>query len=302
MNRRAWLAFLLLAVPSRAGAQEPPEAGACVEASDRGQNERDAGKYRAARKSFLTCSREACPQVVLRSCATWLRDLDQTAPTVVLGARDDGGHDITDVDVTFDGAPFASHLDGRPIEVDSGEHVLRFERAGSEPVEERLVLRAGERARVVTVTLRAPPSDVAPAPTTTNDVEPAPREPFASPRHLTVAGLALAALGAAGVGLYFTLHAAQQDRDAANLRGDLPANACMGAVTQSCQSLADTVSSEHAGINTATAFYAGAGVLAAAAVATWLFWPSGGATPAPVQAGLAPLPSGVLFSASGSLP
>jgi hypothetical protein len=300
-GRRLLLAFLILAVPSRANAQEPSEAGACVDASDQGQSERDLGKYRAARKSFLTCSREVCPQVVLRSCAAWLRELDQTAPTLVLGARDERGNDIADVNVTFDGASFASHLDGRPIEVDSGEHVLRFERAGSDPVEERLVLRAGERARVVTVTLRTPTTESASVPVVVPDREGPPREPLASARHLTVVGLTFGALAAAGTGLFFTLHAAQQNRDAAGMRGSLPANACMGAATPSCQSLADTVSSEHAGINTATAFYAGAGALVAAAITTWFFWPRGDATGAPAQIGLAPLPSGILFSASGSL-
>ena len=293
---------VVFAFAGRAGAQNPPDAAACVQASEQGQTERDEGKYRAARQSFLACSREACPALVVRSCATWLRELDTTAPTIVVGARDEHGNDLSDVTVTFDGAPFASHLDGRPIEVDSGEHVLRFERPGSESVEQKLVIRAGERARVVTVTLRSPAAEV-PTPRPGGDEQPAPPEPVASPRHVTAAALAVAALGAAGVGLAFTLKASSDEQDASNMRGSLPANVCMGASTPSCQSLSDTVSSQHAAVNTATGLYIAAGALAAGAIATWFLWPGGGAkAQAPVQGGLVPSPSGVFFAAFGSLP
>jgi hypothetical protein len=293
---------IVCALVGRAEAQNPPDAAACVQASEQGQTERDEGKYRAARKSFLACSRDACPALVVRSCANWLRELDTTAPTIVVGARDDHGSDLSDVTVTFDGAPFASHLDGRPIEVDSGEHVLRFEREGSEPVEQKLVIRAGERARVVTVTLRSPSAEVPPTPPT-GDEQPAPPEPFASPRHIVAAALAVGALGAGGAGLAFTLMASNDQQDASNLRGSLPANACMGSGTPSCQALADKVSSQHDAVNTSTGFFIAAGALAVGAVATWFLWPSwGGKAKPPVQGGVVPSPSGVFFTAFGSLP
>lgn len=70
-------------------------------------------------------------------------------PTLILSAEDEEGHDVVDVQVTLDGAPLAARLDGKAVEVDPGEHVLRFERAGSDPVELPLVVREGEKLRRV---------------------------------------------------------------------------------------------------------------------------------------------------------
>src|SRR5580692_3876063 len=159
---RSWtgaLAFAALMATSLGvvpafGADEAPDAkDACIAAAERGQAQRDDGKYRAARDAFVACSQETCPRVIQQSCTKWLHDLEETTPTIVLGAKDEHGNDLTDVTVTLDGAPFATLLDGKPVPLDSGPHVLTFQREGSTPVEQKLVVRAGERARVINVTL-----------------------------------------------------------------------------------------------------------------------------------------------------
>jgi hypothetical protein len=148
----------------------------CVSAADEGQTARDDGKYRKARELFITCSRSICPSVVLKSCAQWLREVDQDAPTVVLGAKDDGGNDLSTVKVTFDGQPIADQLDGKPIQVDLGEHTLRFEHEGAPPVEQHIVFRAGEKNRAVVVTFHrdASPSATAAPTSAPPDVAPSP--------------------------------------------------------------------------------------------------------------------------------
>lgn len=283
--------------PRAARADDP--VAACIAASDRGQNERDAGKYRAARQDFALCSRDACPSVVVKACAGWNHELDATAPSLVLGARDADGHDLEDVTVTFDGQPFASRLDGSPIEADGGPHVLRFERTGSAPIEEKIVVRAGEKARVVTVTFASDtsgaPSPEAAAPA---QVEP---EPLLSAHHVTSAAMLVGALGAAGAGIAFTLQANQQSQDASRERNGLPSSACAQTSTAFCSSLSQTVDSQHSDTNVATGLFIGAGALAVASVATWLLWPSGTAAP-PTTGGLAPVRQGAVLFLQASLP
>jgi hypothetical protein len=300
------LAVVLVAAPgdARAADVSSDATAECIQASDRGQSQRDEGKYRAARTAFLQCSRDVCPQLVLKSCARWLRELDEAAPTIVPGAKDEQGNDVADASVTFDGEPLASHLDGRPVEVDSGEHVLKFERAGTTPVEQRLILRAGEKARVVTVTLRAVHDDSAGPPDGGDHPPPPPPplpEPLMSPRHIVSGGLGLGAVGALGAGIAFVVQGNQKGQRAANMRGGLPSNACTGVSTPMCQSLSDAVQAQHSDANVAAGLFVGAGVLAAGAVAAWLFWPRRDTAPASPSVGVAALPQGGALYVAGSL-
>jgi hypothetical protein len=298
------LAWLFVASGRNAYAADPPaDPKACILASDRGQSLRDEGKYRDARKTLLECARDACPEVIVRSCAAWLRDLDDLAPSVVFDARDEQGNDLADVTVTFDGAPLASRLDGRPIEVDSGEHVLRFERAGSLPSELRLILRAGEKARVVKVKMSSVvPAEPLPGPATPPDVVPPPPEAGTSPRHVAAAALMLGAVLAGGSAIYLAVRSHHDEDAASGMRAGLPTNACTGLSTPSCQSLGDTVSAQHTDANVATGLFVGAGALAVGSVATWLFWPQPSASTTPTSGWLVPVPGGALLSVVGSLP
>ena len=72
-----------------------PQGRGRLAAADQGRSLRDDGKYRRAHDTFVTCSSDACPKVVARSCAQWLRQLDDATPTVVLGAKDEGGANLT---------------------------------------------------------------------------------------------------------------------------------------------------------------------------------------------------------------
>jgi hypothetical protein len=294
------LTCVALATTHEAHADEvaPGVASECVQASEQGQTDRDRGKYKAARADFLQCARDVCPAIVVRACAKWLREVDDAVPSIVVGARDELGNDIVDASVTLDGAPFTSRLDGQPIEVDTGEHVLRFERGGSLPVEQRLVVRAGEKARSVTVTLRHPPREEPPMEAPASP----PREPLTSPRHVTSAALLVAGLGTAGAGVYLSLRATRDGQTAAGLRGDLPSSACSsGQATPTCRTLADTVQAQHAESNAAAALYVGAGALAIGAVAAWFLWPEPGLT-RPVTAWASPAPGGATFRVAGILP
>ena len=143
----ACLGLWLLVSPGSASAQSKE----CINASDQGQQLRDQGKYRAAHEAFAVCARETCPALVRRDCGQWLNDLNQTSPTVVVSAKDDKGSDLVDVKVTMDGTVLATKLNGEPMMVDTGPHTFTYETAGFPPSEEKVLVLAGERTRILKV-------------------------------------------------------------------------------------------------------------------------------------------------------
>lgn len=122
---------------------------ACATAAERAQSLRDDGKYRQAREQMLVCARDVCPGPIRSDCTKWLEDVQRDAPTLVFGARE-GSKDLVDVKVSVDGTLVATSLDGKAFLVDAGAHTVKFER-GSDVREERLVVRAGEKGRAVSV-------------------------------------------------------------------------------------------------------------------------------------------------------
>jgi hypothetical protein len=154
--RRSTFVFSALAVAfaaSSPGSARADEKAACVAASDQAQTLRDEGKYRLARTSLGECARDACPTIVRKECERWLGELDAAQPTLVLGARDPRGNDVAGTRVLMDGAPLVERLDGRPVAVDPGEHVFRYEAPGAASVEQRVVVRVNEKNRTLTAIL-----------------------------------------------------------------------------------------------------------------------------------------------------
>ncbi|MDP9034751.1 MAG: hypothetical protein M3O50_08070 [Myxococcota bacterium] len=296
----AFASALVTVVSARARADQPSNAETkqqCIAGSEQGQSDRDEGRYRSARKAFFECARAVCPRVIADSCTKWLRELDDSAPTIVLGANDEHGNDLTDVNVTFDGVLLTSRLDGKPVEVDAGEHVLRFQRTGSDTVQQKLVLRAGDKARGLTVTLRSSGA------TGTGGLqversEGGRSEPLLSPHHVTAASLGLSALVAAGAGAYFIARSDEDRGNAANLRSGLPSNACTHVPSVTCQSLSNAVDSQHREANVASFLLVGAATLAAGAAVSWFAWPTPRDTPRGA-AWLIPVPGGAAAGIGG---
>jgi hypothetical protein len=197
MQRAAAFTCVFLGMAARAGSADGADnvKRECVQSATRGQRLRDEGKPLAARSQFLVCVQAACPPVIRSHCGRWLEEVGAAIPTVVVRARaGSAGHpiDITDVEVVADGTKAADSLDGRPLPLEPGEHTLRYARAGSPPIEERILLVAGEKNRYLTVDFPGDGSRpaVAPAPPgapathhstgdTPNPPEPAPIRPAA---------------------------------------------------------------------------------------------------------------------------
>lgn len=151
---RALLAVLL--VSGAAYAQEP--SSACSEAYVSAQRLERVGKLVEARRAMLTCADASCPGAIQTDCVQWLGELRRKLPSAVFAVRDAGGRDLVDVRVLVDGALVASRIDGKPLDLDPGEHVVRFEPRGARAHELRVVMREGEQDRAIAVDLPAPPT------------------------------------------------------------------------------------------------------------------------------------------------
>jgi hypothetical protein len=194
-----------LAVARPVHADPASVKGACTAHHEQGQRLRNSGKLHAASAEFAECVRDECPALVKTDCADLLARVDTEAPTVVLVVRDEKGSDRADVRLFVDGEAVRDRLDGMPVAMDPGEHVLRFEAVGAGAVERQVVLRVGEKRRRVAVVLHAAappegapwpaPPEAAPAPSPALAAPPA-EATHVSPYAYVLGGLSLAAVGA----------------------------------------------------------------------------------------------------------
>src|SRR3954471_15075674 len=121
--RISTIVLAIAALASTAHAQLSKEA--CVDAHSRGQDAREQGKISLARKLFLTCAQQSCPAAVQGDCARFADDLTNLQPTIVLVARDGNGNDLPNTTVYIDGALVATTIDGKPVDIDPGNHTVK---------------------------------------------------------------------------------------------------------------------------------------------------------------------------------
>jgi hypothetical protein len=139
------------------------------------------------------------------------------------------------VKVLVDGEVVTEKLDGRAIEVDPGEHVLRLEPDGEAPMEQTVLIREAERERSIVVRVggRSEPSSVPPSATAaTSPTSPHP-ERLDGSGEASSAGVgpwpAYVAAGVGGVALasfaWFALSGISARSDLASCKGDCDASA-----------------------------------------------------------------------------
>jgi hypothetical protein len=211
LHRCALAGFCLVAL--LAGAEEPTKHQ-CLDAYTRSQPLRAHGALKEARAALLICSRAPCPAALQADCMGWLKEVLDAMPSIVPSVKDGRGTDLLEVRVSVDGAQVASRLDGKPLELEPGEHVLRFE-SGADFVEQRIVARAGEKVRVVEAQLGSPPPEVRrsePVSAVSGGVSPpVPRSVFALGATGIVAFAVFAGTGIAGVAHWSSLAACKPD-------------------------------------------------------------------------------------------
>lgn len=163
------LALTTFALSSLAGAAAAaPTKKECAAAYEQTQALRADGKLTSAHEQAVVCAADACPAVVRGDCARWLQEIEASQPTAVFQVIDPQGQETAAVRLHVDGQLVRERLDGKAVPIDPGERVLRFEIEGAEPVEQRTVIREGEKLRTITVKFPAaggaagPGPDVAP--------------------------------------------------------------------------------------------------------------------------------------------
>ena len=150
---------LLLGIPRAALA----DVAACVQAHSSGQREAKAGRLKAASELFAACvSQPGCPDAIRAECAEFRKDTERSVPTLIFAAIDEQGGDLIQVRVSADDRLLTETLDGRPIAVDPGEHHFKFELASGQVLTSDVLVRQGEKNRIVS--MRAKPANTAPAP------------------------------------------------------------------------------------------------------------------------------------------
>lgn len=138
----------VIALPTIASA----ETNECATAYERAQELRADGHLRDARRALQTCVQPACSEFVRSECGRWLSEVESSLPSVVLVAKK-GGTETEMVRVFYDDEPLVEKLDGKAVAVDPGQHTLKFETLGAETITVKLVIREGEKNRLVLVEL-----------------------------------------------------------------------------------------------------------------------------------------------------
>ncbi len=210
---RTYLGLLAIAVgsvvvPATASAARTSPKAACVAAHEEGQALRTQNRPHAAREKFVACARTECPVVLRKECGEQIDAMEAIAPSVALEARDEQGMSDPAVKVSIDGKVVAERLTGGSIDVEPGDHTVRFERGDGKVIEQKILVASGEKNRKVVAEFaslvpKPPAAERAPAP--------------ASDRHVPVlayvsGGVALAALGSFAV---FAVHGRSIEDDLA---------------------------------------------------------------------------------------
>jgi hypothetical protein len=194
------LVGIALAMSSRASA----DTESCSQAHAGGQRHENAGHLREALASFQECASDAkCPLPIRNECAELYTTVDGRLPTLVFSVVDGYGSDVVEVKVSSGDTQVASSLDGRPIAVDPGLHEFRFTLPTGEVLTKSVLVRQGEKDRIVS--LRLPRTDLGaaePAAANTELVVPS-RDARATKLTMPVGawvsyGVGVAALGAWG--------------------------------------------------------------------------------------------------------
>jgi hypothetical protein len=150
----------LVALPAVARAEDSKKAQ-CASAYEKSQELRASGSLKAAKDMLVVCAQDFCPAFVQTDCAQWLTEVQRELPTFVVVAKDQAGEDTTQVSVTVDEQEIAKELDGKAVAIDPGPHKFHFELEGATPIEQQIVIRQGQKDRVIAVSF-APAAAVAP--------------------------------------------------------------------------------------------------------------------------------------------
>jgi hypothetical protein len=152
----AAMSLIALQAPEARGADDKNSCVASYGSSQELRRDQHLGR---ARDELRSCARAACPALVRSDCIAWLDQVQAEFPTLAIRAEKDGA-DVANVKVFVDNEVIAARLDGSSLEVEPGEHALRFETDGAPPVSVKLVVREHEKDRLVPVSFVSTPGAI----------------------------------------------------------------------------------------------------------------------------------------------
>jgi hypothetical protein len=162
-----------------------PTKAECVAATEAAILSAKEHKLRAQRAQLLTCISASCPVDVRNECISQLDAVNREIPTMIFGAKDGSGADLSAVKVTMDGEVLAERLEGTALSIDPGEHMFTFEAPGQPTVSKTLVIQQAQKDRREAITFGTPPAPIPPQVAT----QPAPQAaPTAIPPPPTLPG------------------------------------------------------------------------------------------------------------------
>jgi hypothetical protein len=139
---------LELGLPRRAQA----DVITCINAHAAGQRELKSGRFKAATELFTSCATSpSCPDAIRVECVEFRQAVEKSIPTVVFSVIDERGNDVPNVRVYAAKELIAARLDGRAVALDPGKYELRFVLADGAVINNEVVVREGEKNRVITV-------------------------------------------------------------------------------------------------------------------------------------------------------
>jgi hypothetical protein len=151
----------------------------CSHAYELGQRFRQQSRLRDARSELVICAQDRCPPVLRKDCVGWLAEVTDAIPAIAIQARGADGCDRPLATTWIDGVLVSRGAEGRPIEVDPGPHTVRVELDGA-MVEQTVVVSAGDRRRIVTLSSVANPAScgmTAPSPPKPLELDIPPAQP-----------------------------------------------------------------------------------------------------------------------------
>ncbi len=181
----------LCAAARPAAAQEAgaPTRQECVSLHEKGQELRKLSKLLQTRKILRTCSNETCPGLIREDCTSWLEELERAMPSLAFEIVLDN-KDVTEAKITEGDKILTESISGMAYEMDPGVHKFKTEIPGHDPIETTVVVREGEKNRVIRVDFTPPPVPGALLPPKPTGPRPVPATTW------VFGGLAVAAAGA----------------------------------------------------------------------------------------------------------
>lgn len=180
------------------------DAASCANLHASGQREAKAGRLQLAAEQFMACgSDESCPEAVRTDCMDRYTAVERNIPTVIFSAADEQGNDITAVKVYSNDQVVAATLDGRPVPLEPGKHRFRFVFPSGQALDADVLVREGEKNRVVAVRVPGAPS-AAPAASAPMAPAPEPLPTKAEPKSLPAGFWVASGVGVAALGSFAT--------------------------------------------------------------------------------------------------